>query len=112
MIDVSIEQGGCIETSETTSHAKPTFRKYDVIHYCVPNIASRAARTATTAMSNILTPILLKVGDNGGIEQTMAQYKWFSNGIYTFKGTTTHLAIAKKYNLPFKDLSLFLAARL
>ena len=63
-------------------------------------------------MSNILTPILLKVGDNGGIEQTMAQYKWFSNGIYAYKGATTNLEIAKKYNLPFKDLSLFLAARL
>ncbi len=63
IIDVSIDQGGCIETSETTSHNNPTFRKYDVIHYCVPNIASRAARTATTALSNILTPILLKVAD-------------------------------------------------
>lgn len=112
IIDVSIDQGGCIETSETTSHSKPTFKKYDIIHYCVPNIASRAARTATTAMSNILTPILLKVGDNGGMEQTMAQYKWFSNGIYAYKGATTNLQIAKKYNLPFKDLGLFLAARL
>lgn len=112
IIDVSIDQGGCIETSETTSHAKPTFKQYDVIHYCVPNIASRAARTATIAMSNILTPILLKVGDNGGVKPFMVNHKWFSNGIYTFKGATTNLAIAKKYNLSFKDLSLFLAAQL
>ena len=63
IIDVSIDQGGCIETSRITTHDKPVFKKFDVIHYCVPNIASRAARTATTALSNILTPVLLKLGD-------------------------------------------------
>ena len=111
IIDVSIDQGGCIETSDTTSHANPTFRKYDVIHYCVPNIASRAARTATTAMSNILTPILLKVADAGGIDEMIYQYPWFNRGVYSYKGSTTNLAIAKKFNLPYKDLNLLLAAR-
>lgn len=111
IIDVSIDQGGCIETSETTSHDKPTFKKYDVVHYCVPNIASRAARTATTALSNILTPVLLKIADNGGIDQTIYNYSWFSKGIYTYKGSLTHLALAKKFNLPYKDLSLLMAAR-
>ena len=112
IIDVSIDQGGCIATSETTTHAKPTFRAYDVIHYCVPNIASRAARTATTALSNILTPVLLKVADAGGIDQTIYQYKWFGSGIYAYRGTTTNLGISKKYNLPYKDLGLLMAARL
>lgn len=111
IIDVSIDQGGCIETSETTSHANPTFRKYDVIHYCVPNIASRAARTATTALSNILTPVLLKVADAGGIDEMIYQYSWFNRGVYAYKGSTTNLSIAKKFNLPYKDLNLLLAAR-
>ncbi|MBO3698653.1 alanine dehydrogenase [Roseivirga sp. E12] len=111
ILDVSIDQGGCIETSEITSHDLPTFTKYDVIHYCVPNIASRAARTATTAISNILTPILLKMGDNGGINEMIYHYSWFSKGIYGYKGCTTNLGIAKRFNLPFKDLSLLTAAR-
>ena len=111
IIDVSIDQGGCIETSERTSHAKPTFVKYDIIHYCVPNIASRAARSATTALSNILTPVLLKIADVGSVEDMMYQYGWFNKGVYAYKGSTTNLGIAKKFNLPFKDLSLLLAAR-
>ncbi len=111
IIDVSIDQGGCIETSRITSHTAPTFKVHDVIHYCVPNIASRAARTSTTALSNILTPILLKVVDAGGIGEMIYHHKWFNAGVYGYKGSITNLAIARKYNLPFKDLSLLLAAR-
>ncbi|WP_323757389.1 alanine dehydrogenase [Roseivirga sp.] len=111
IIDVSIDQGGCIETSECTSHDKPTFTKYDVIHYCVPNIASRAARSATTALSNILTPVLLKIAEVGGVDDMMYQYGWFNKGVYAYKGSTTNLGIARRFNLPFKDLSLLLAAR-
>lgn len=111
IIDVSIDQGGCIETSECTNHDQPTFTKYDVIHYGVPNIASRVARTATTALSNILTPVLLKISEVGGVEEMMYTYTWFSKGIYAYKGSTTNLGIAKKFNLPFKDLTLLMAAR-
>ena len=68
VIDVSIDQGGCFETSHVTSHAEPTFKKYDVIHYCVPNIPSRVARTASHGFSNILTPILLRCGEMSGIK--------------------------------------------
>ena len=111
ILDVSIDQGGCIETSETTTHANPTFRKYDVVHYCVPNIASRAARTATYALSNILTPIILKIADSGGIDSMMYHYSWFNHGVYAYKGSTTNLTISKKFNLPYKDLNLLMAAR-
>ena len=111
IIDVSIDQGGCIETSRTTSHDKPTFRTHDVIHYCVPNIASRAPRTSTTALSNILTPIILKIADAGGIDEMIYTHKWFNAGVYAYKGSITNLAVARKYNLPFKDLSLLIAAR-
>ena len=68
VVDVSIDQGGCFETSEITSHKKPTFVKHGVVHYCVPNIASRVSRTASMAISNIITPILLRIAEEGGVE--------------------------------------------
>jgi alanine dehydrogenase len=111
IIDVTIDQGGIFETSELTTHHKPVFKKHDVIHYCVPNIASRVARTATTAFSNIFTPILLQTADNGGIEDMMFTHKWFMKGIYCYKGSLTNSAIAKKFGLKHKDLNLLLAAR-
>ncbi|MBC9797272.1 alanine dehydrogenase, partial [Sinomicrobium weinanense] len=68
IIDVSIDMGGCFETSEVTTHDKPTFEKYGVIHYCVPNIPARYSRTASVSISNIFTPYLLKIGEEGGLE--------------------------------------------
>lgn len=112
IVDVSIDQGGCIETSEMTSHDKPIFRKHDVIHYCVPNIASRVARTASIAISNILTPILIRVGDEGGIDDMIYMNNWFRKGVYTYRGSLTHLGLAKKFNMGFKDLNLLMAARI
>ncbi len=111
IIDVSIDQGGCVETSEITSHEQPTFRKFDVIHYCVPNIASRVSRTASNAVSNILTPMLLQAGDIGGIEEMIFTHSWFMKGVYTYKGTLTNMHLAKKFNLKYKELSLLMAAR-
>lgn len=112
IVDVSIDQGGCIETSEMTTHNDPVFRKYDVIHYCVPNIASRVARTASIAVSNILTSILQRIGDEGGIDEMIYTYPWFRKGVYTYRGSLTHLGLAKKFNLGYKDLNLLMAARL
>ncbi|MFN4145599.1 MAG: alanine dehydrogenase [Runella sp.] len=111
IIDVSIDQGGCIETSRITSHKEPVFRLHDVIHYCVPNIASRVAHTASMALSNVFLPILLKTGYMGGIESMMYANRWFSKGVYAHRGTLTHPFIAKKFNMRHKDLSLLLAAR-
>lgn len=111
IIDVSIDQGGCIETSELTTLKKPVFRKYNVIHYCVPNIASRVARTATTAFSNIFTPILLQTADVGGIDEMMYAHKWFMKGVYTYRGSLTNAAIGRKFGMKFKDLNLLMAAR-
>ena len=111
IIDVSIDQGGCFETSEITTHDEPIFKKFDVIHYCVPNIASRVSRTASNAVSNILTPMLLQAGDMGGIEDMVFTNSWFMKGVYTYKGTLTNMHIAKKFNLNYKELSLLMAAR-
>ncbi|WP_420839799.1 alanine dehydrogenase [Aquiflexum gelatinilyticum] len=111
IIDVSIDQGGCIETSEMTSHDTPTFVKHGVIHYCVPNIASRVSRTASCALSNIFTPILLHMADLGGAEEMIFNYKWFMKGVYTYRGSLTNAYLARKFSMTHKELLLLLAAR-
>lgn len=111
IIDLSIDQGGCIATSEITSHSKPVFRKYDVIHYCVPNVASRVAHTATTALSNIFTPTILRAAEEGGVEEMIFSHKWFMKGVYTYKGGLTNESVARKFGMKFKNIELLLAAR-
>lgn len=111
IIDVSVDQGGCVETSHITTHSHPTFRKHDIIHYCVPNIASRVARSASHAVSNILTPLLLQAGDHGSVEDMVFQNPWFMKGVYSYRGSTTHEHIAEKFQLSYKDISLLMAAR-
>ena len=106
LIDVSIDQGGCFETSDVTNHLEPTFRKYDVIHYCVPNIASRVARTATYALTNIFTPILLDLGEMGNMINLIWEKPGIRNSVYIFQGQLTSKDIARRFNLTPKDLEL------
>lgn len=111
IIDLSIDQGGCVATSEITSLAKPVFRKYDVIHYCVPNVASRVANTATTALSNIFTPTILRAAEEGGVEEMIFAHKWFMKGVYAYKGSLTNESVARKFGMKFKNIELLMAAR-
>jgi alanine dehydrogenase len=111
IIDLSIDQGGCIETSELTTLKQPTFIRYGVIHYCVPNVASRVAHTATTALSNIFTPTILRAAEEGGLEDMIFAHNWFMKGVYTFKGGLTNEHIARKFGMKYKDLGLLIAAR-
>ena len=104
IIDVSIDQGGCIETSEITSHDNPIFTKYGIVHYCVPNIASRVPRTATTAFNNIFVPMLLQTSDEGGIDGMIFNNKWFMRGIYAYNGNVTNEHIANKFRVPYLSL--------
>ncbi len=112
IIDISIDQGGCFETSEVTTHANPAFRRHDVIHYCVPNIASRVARTATSAISNIFTPVFIQIAELGGIDRMIFKQKGFARGVYTYRGGITNKLMADKFNLPYKNLDLIIAATL
>ncbi|GAA4145856.1 alanine dehydrogenase [Sphingobacterium kyonggiense] len=112
LIDVSIDQGGCFETSEVTNHDKPIFKKYDVIHYCVPNIASRVARTATYALTNIFTPILLEIGESGGMNNMIWANQGIRSAIYLYHGNLTNKDMSDKFNLPCKDLNLIVMANL
>ena len=112
LIDVSVDQGGCFETSEITSHAQPTFTKYDVIHYCVPNIPSRVSRTASYAFSNILTPILIRCGDLGGMKGLLYDDAGIRNGIYLYKGNLTNENLAAMFSLKHSNLELLFATNL
>jgi len=112
IIDLSIDQGGCVETSEMTTLEKPTYTKHGIIHYCVPNITSRVARTASMALSNIFTPTIVRAAEEGSIDDMIFSHKWFMNGVYAYKGGLTNIDLAKRYKLPYKDISLFRAARL
>jgi len=111
VIDVSIDQGGCIETSRQTTLKNPVFEVYDVIHYGVPNIASRVSQTASVAISNIFTPVLIQLSEMGGVEDMIFSQKGFMKGVYVYKGNLTNLHLARKYNMGYKDLSLLMAAR-
>lgn len=111
IIDASISQGGCFETSRVTTHDKPTFVKHGVIHYCVPNIASRVSRTSSRALSYLWTPILLQISRMGGVEEMMGEKPWFSKGVYSYKGYLTNEHIARKFGVQHKDLDLLLCSR-
>ncbi|WP_340198683.1 alanine dehydrogenase [Ascidiimonas sp. W6] len=108
LIDVSIDMGGCIETSEVTSHGKPTFEKHGVIHYCVPNIPSRYARTASVSISNIFTPYLLKIGEDGGLENSLRFDRGLRSGIYFYHGILTSKSVAEWYDLSYNDINLLI----
>lgn len=109
IIDVSIDRGGCFETSETTTHDNPTYQKYGVIHYGVPNIASRVAKTASMALSNIFLPILLNMGQAGGCENTIKTDAGFRHAVYLFQGSLTNDVIASVFDLPYKNIDLLIA---
>jgi alanine dehydrogenase len=106
IVDVSIDTGGCFETSEVTTHEKPTFIKSNVLHYCVPNIPSRYSKTASLSISNILTPYLLQIAEDGGLESSIRCNKGLKNGIYLYHGILTNKAIGEWFDLPDNDINL------
>lgn len=108
IVDVSIDQGGCFETSRVTNHDDPTFVKHGITHYCVPNIASRVSRTASFAISNIFSPLLLEMGDRGGVVDLIRSHSGFRNGVYIYKGILTNEILGKAFNLKYKDINLIL----
>lgn len=106
IVDVSIDSGGCFETSEITTHEQPTFIKNNVIHYCVPNIPSRYSKTASLSISNILSPILINIADDGGIEAAIRCDMGLKHGIYSYHGILTNKPIADWFDLNHSDINL------
>ena len=106
IVDVSIDTGGCFESSEITTHEKPTFIKNDVIHYCVPNIPSRYSKTASMSISNIISPFLLHIAEDGGIESAIRCNRGLKNGIYFYHGLLTNKSIGDWFNIEYRDINL------
>jgi alanine dehydrogenase len=109
-IDISIDQGGCFETSRPTTHKNPVFKMHGVTHYCVPNIPSKVPHTASQALNNIIVPIILDIGSEGGIENLLKRDWGVRQGVYIYNGVISNLFISKQYNLPFQDIDLLMAA--
>ena len=110
IVDLSIDQGGCVETSECKTQTDPVFTKHGVIHYCVPNIPSRVARTASIAISNVFLPVLLNIGDSGGLNNILKDDQGLRNGVYVYNGILVNEYIGKIFEIPSKDIDLLMAA--
>ena len=108
IMDVCIDTGGCFETSEITTHEKPTFVKNNVVHYCVPNIPSRYSKTASMSLSNIISPFLLQMAENGGLESSIRCNNGFKNGIYFYHGLLTNRSIADWFSMSYTDINLII----
>ncbi|RMH69929.1 MAG: alanine dehydrogenase [Gemmatimonadetes bacterium] len=103
-VDVAIDQGGCSETSRPTSWEEPTYVKHDVIHFCVPNIPSVVARTATHALNNALLPFVVALADCG-LGDVIAQVPYFANCVFTYQGYATNESMAKAINVSYQPLT-------
>lgn len=108
VIDVSIDMGGCFETSEITNHDHPTFEVNGVTHYCVPNIPARYSRSASVSISNIFTPYLLKIAEDGGIEDAIRFDRGLKNGLYLYHGVLTNKSVADWFGLNYNDVNLLI----
>lgn len=109
IIDLSVDQGGCFETSKCRTLKNPVFEKHGVIHYCVPNISARVARTTSMALSNIFAPMLLKIAHSGSVKSAIAESAGFRNGAYVFGGILVNRLVGSYYGLTSNDIGLLLA---
>lgn len=110
IVDLSIDKGGCFETSEVRTHKDPAFVKHGVIHYCVPNITARVARTSSIAISNVFTPLIAEVAETGGVRQHLKDDPGLRHGIYIYNGILTNSYLGDLYNIPSRDINLLFAA--
>ena len=110
IIDLRINQGGCFETTCFLPADHPVvFEQHAILHYCVPNVSSRVARTAAMALSNVFTPLMLRVGESGGVAGTAGIDRNFRSGFYMYSGKLVNSYVARCFNLPAYDIGLFLS---
>jgi alanine dehydrogenase len=109
IIDMSVDQGGCFETSECRTLQNPVYEKHGIIHYCVPNISARVARTSSMALSNIFAPILLKIGKSGGVDSAINESAGFRHGAYIYGGVLVNRLFGNYYGIVSNDIGLLLA---
>ena len=109
VIDLSFDQGGCFETSECRTLQNPVFEKHGIIHYCVPNISARVARTSSMALSNIFAPMILKIGKSGSVKSAITESVGFRNGVCIYEGVLVNRLIGDYFGVASNDISLLLA---
>ncbi len=109
IIDLSVDQGGCFETSSCRTLANPSYEKHGVIHYCVPNISARVGRTSSMVLSNIFAPMLLKIAESGCVGTAIAENTGFRNGVYIYEGIAVNRLIASYFGISSNDIGLFMA---
>ena len=100
IVDVAIDQGGCIATARATTHAEPTYRLHDVVHYCVANMPGAVARTSTFALNNATLPFVLALA-NKGFARALEDDTHLAQGLNIHRGKVTHKAVATALGLPF-----------
>ena len=110
VIDLSIDRGGCIETTECRALRDPVYEKHGVIHFSAWNLPSRVARTASIALSNIFNPLFQNIAEAGGIIQLLKNDRGIRNGVYLFNGILTNETLGQKYGAISKDLDLLISA--
>lgn len=112
IVDTVIDQGGCLATSRPTTHSNPTFRMHDVVHYCVPNMPARVARTGTYALNNVVVPYLMEIGDAGGIHGALWTSIALRNGTYLYKKHLAKKMLHQTIKLPYRDIEMLIASGL
>src|SRR5699024_10762058 len=112
VVDTVVDQGGCIDTSEVTTHSDPVYSYHDVIHYCVPNIPSKVFRTAPNALTNVLVPYLRSLGDTNGIEECLYRNTALRNGTYAYKNNLTKKSLANMFNRDYRDIEMLIASQI
>lgn len=110
LVDVAIDQGGCFETSEPTTHSEPTFIKHEVVHYCVANMPGAVARTSTFALNNVTLPLIAQLA-NLGLERAMTSNGHLRNGLNVFDGHITYDAVATALDMEVVPASEFFPTR-
>jgi alanine dehydrogenase len=104
VIDLAIDQGGCIETSRPTTLEHPTYIEEGIIHYCVPNITSAVSRTSTKVLSNLTVRYLHQIAEVG-IEQALKENQALARGVYIYRGAIGKKNIAERFGLKYKEIS-------
>jgi alanine dehydrogenase len=110
IIDLSIDRGGCIETSECRALHDPVYEKYGVVHFSAWNLPSRVARSASISLSNIFAPMLQNMADSGGITHLLKNDRGVRNGAYLYNGMLTNETLGQKFGMISKDLDLLISA--
>jgi alanine dehydrogenase len=110
IVDAVIDQGGCVETSRPTTQSSPTFVSHGVVHYCVPNIPSNAARTATDALTNVLVPYLIEIGESESINEALWKNEGLRNGTYVYRKHLTKKTLSSLFGMAHRDIELLIAS--